>query len=91
MVAIVEDGPTPDNSSDSRSASTGCGAVLRMSESTYMRYARSVGTRPAEVCGWYRYPFSSRSLIVFRIVAGETPSPKRREMVREPAGSAVST
>jgi hypothetical protein len=29
--------------------------------------------------------------MVFRIVAGETPSPNRREIVREPAGSAVST
>ena len=29
--------------------------------------------------------------MVFRIVAGDTPRPKRREMVREPAGSAVST
>ncbi len=62
-----------------------------MSESTYTRYAMSVGTRPADVCGWKRKPFSSRSLIVLRIVAGETPMPKRREMVREPAGSAVST
>jgi hypothetical protein len=51
----------------------------------------SVGTRPADVCGWKRKPFSSRSLIVLRIVAGDTPMPKRREIVREPAGSAVST
>ena len=29
--------------------------------------------------------------MVFRIVAGDTPSPKRREIVRDPAGSAVST
>jgi hypothetical protein len=50
-----------------------------------------VGTRPAEVCGWYRKPFSSRSLIVFRIVAGDTPRPNRRESVRDPAGSAVAT
>src|SRR6185437_12015840 len=32
-----------------------------------------------------------RSLIVLRIVAGETPRPNRREIVRDPAGSAVST
>ena len=51
----------------------------------------TAGSRPAEVCGWKRKPFSSRSLIVLRIVAGETPIPKRREIVREPAGSAVST
>ena len=65
--------------------------ATRISESTYRRYAMSVGTRPADVCGWKRYPFSSRSLIVLRIVAGDTPSPKRREIVRDPAGSAVST
>jgi hypothetical protein len=47
--------------------------------------------RPADVCGWKRYPFSSRSLIVLRMVAGDTPSPNRREMLRDPAGSAVST
>jgi hypothetical protein len=62
-----------------------------MSESTKKRYARSVGTRPAEVCGWYRYPFSSRSLMVFRTVAGDTPSLNRRVSMRLPAGSAVST
>ena len=65
--------------------------ATRMSESTYTRYAMSVGMRPAEVCGWKRNPFSSRSLIVLRIVAGDTPSPNRRAIVREPAGSAVST
>ena len=35
--------------------------------------------RPADVCGWKRNPFSSRSLIVLRIVAGDTPRPKRRD------------
>jgi len=30
--------------------------------------------RPAEVWGWYKYPFSSRSLIVLRIDAGDRPS-----------------
>jgi hypothetical protein len=29
--------------------------------------------------------------MVFRIVAGDTPSPKWRDSVREPAGSAVAT
>jgi hypothetical protein len=57
---------------------------------TYTRYARSVGIRPAEVWGWNRYPLSSSSLIVFRIVAGDTPSPNRRAIVWLPAGSAVS-
>ncbi len=62
-----------------------------MRRSTKKRYARSVGTRPAEVWGWVRYPFSSRSLMVLRTVAGDTPSLKRLETVRLPAGSAVST
>src|SRR5450759_5390071 len=60
-------------------------------ESTYARYALSVGTRPAEVCGCMRNPFSSRSLIVLRMVAGETPNPNRRDRIRDPAGSAVWT
>src|SRR5215467_3619946 len=47
--------------------------------------------RPAEVCVWKRNPFSSRSLIVLRIVAGESPRPKRLAMVRLAAGSAVCT
>src|SRR5467141_85756 len=47
--------------------------------------------RPAEVWGWYRYPFSSRSLMVLRIVAGESPSCSRLAMVRLAAGSAVWT
>src|SRR5262245_2809637 len=47
--------------------------------------------RPAEVCVWKRNPFSSRSLIVLRIVAGESPKPKRLAMVRLAAGSAVCT
>jgi hypothetical protein len=46
--------------------------------------------RPAEVWGWNRYPLSSSSLMVFRMVAGDTPSPNRRAMVWLPAGSAVS-
>src|SRR5881398_781502 len=47
--------------------------------------------RPAEVWGWYRYPFSSRSLIVLRIVAEDRAMANRFEIVRLPAGSAVST
>jgi hypothetical protein len=35
--------------------------------------------------------FSSRSLMVLRMVAGETPRPNFRESVRDPAGSAVAT
>src|SRR5947199_1080377 len=47
--------------------------------------------RPAEVWGWYRYPFSSRSLIVLRIVAEDRAMANRFAIVRLPAGSAVST
>src|SRR5213083_2016886 len=47
--------------------------------------------RPAEVWGWYRYPFSSRPLIVLRIVAEDRSMANRFEIVRLPAGSAVST
>src|SRR5688572_32443434 len=47
--------------------------------------------RPADVCGWKRKPFSSRSAIALRTVAAETPSPNRLATVRLPAGSAVST
>src|SRR2546422_1515155 len=47
--------------------------------------------RPAEVWGWYRYPFSSRSLMVLRIVAADRPIRNRRATVRLPAGSAVWT
>src|SRR5881409_2084273 len=47
--------------------------------------------RPAEVWGWYRYPFSSRSLMVLRIVAEDRAMANRFEIVRLPAGSAVST
>jgi hypothetical protein len=90
IASIVE--PSPDvRRSVRRFRSELAIGPTRMSESTYNRYAISVGTRPAEVCGWKRYPFSSRSLIVFRIVAGDTPSPNRRAIVRDPAGSAVST
>src|SRR5213596_517657 len=53
--------------------------------------SRSVGMRPAEVWGWYRYPFSSRSLMVLRIVAEDRAMANRFEIVRLPAGSAVST
>src|SRR3954469_15282154 len=62
-----------------------------MSASTYDRYALCVGIRPADVCGWERNPFSSRSLIVFRIVAAETPRPKPRDSTLDPAAWAVWT
>jgi hypothetical protein len=67
------------------------GAAGSMMRSTKNRYALSVGTRPADVCGWKRYPFSSRSLMVLRTVAADTPSSYERDTLRLPAGSAVST
>ena len=49
----------------------------------------SVGTRPADVCGWATYPNSSRSDMIVRMVAGLSENPYLREMVRDPTGSAV--
>ena len=40
--------------------------------STYSRYPFVVGTRPAEVCGWYMKPSFSRVAMSLRIVAGDT-------------------
>ncbi len=54
--------------------------------STNSRYARGVGTRPAEVCGLETRPSSSRSDITLRIVAGDNSSPEYFESVREPTG-----
>ena len=55
--------------------------------STNTRYPRSVGIRPALVCGCVIKPSSSRTAISFRIVAGEIPSPLRAAMDFEPTGS----
>src|SRR5271155_1809929 len=54
------------------------------------RYAAAVGTRPAEVCGWYSKPPSSRSAITLRIVAVLNISSNRLEIAREDTGSPVS-
>ena len=51
-------------------------------------YPSGVGTRPAEVWGWDRYPSSSRSAMVLRMVAGESRSRWRLATVRELTGSA---
>jgi hypothetical protein len=52
--------------------------------------AAAVGTRPAEVCGWYKKPPSSRSAITLRIVAVLSVSSKRFDIAREDTGSPVS-
>ena len=59
--------------------------------STKSRYPLSVGTRPADVCGWAMYPPSSREAMSLRIVAGETPSECRSTSARDPTGSRVAT
>lgn len=59
--------------------------------STNIRRPASVGSRPAEVCGAYSSPASSRSAITLRMEAGDSTSPSRRDSVREPTGSPVST
>ena len=59
--------------------------------STKTRYPRSVGMRPALVCGAVIKPSSSRSAISLRIVAGDTPSSWRSAIALEPTGSCVAT
>src|SRR6266436_1796749 len=51
------------------------------------RYAAAVGTRPAEVCGWYKNPASSKSAMTLRIVAVLSDSSKPFEIAREDTGS----
>jgi len=51
------------------------------------RKADSVGTRPADVCGWARYPASSKSARTFRMVAGDSENPYFLLSVRLPTGS----
>src|ERR1035441_3436613 len=72
-----------------RSDSVAAGRLVA-SDPTKKRKAFSVGTRPAEVCGWERYPSSARSAITLRIEAGLRVSWRRFEMVRDPTGSPVS-
>src|ERR1700678_3930991 len=56
----------------------------------YQPHTSAVGTRPAEVCGWYSQPFSSRSAITLRIVAELSASTCRRATLRDETGSPVS-
>src|SRR3954466_13722176 len=46
--------------------------------------------RPAEVCGWTRYPSCSRTAISLRTVAEETRTPGAWAMWVEPTGNAVA-
>ena len=59
--------------------------------STKTRYPRSVGIRPALVCGCEIKPSSSRSAISLRIVAGEIPKECRAAKTFDPTGSFVAT
>ena len=59
--------------------------------STKIRSPRSVGSRPADTCGANSSPASSRSAMTLRTVAGDNPCPIRRDSVRDPIGSPVST
>ena len=59
--------------------------------STNRRRPWSVGSRPAEVCGANSRPASVRSAITLRMVAGDRFIGSRRDSVRLPTGSPVST
>ena len=59
--------------------------------STNSRSPCSVGSRPAEVCGANSSPASVRSAITLRMVAGDRLIGSRRDRVRLPTGSPVST
>src|SRR5687767_4584867 len=50
------------------------------------RYPRSVGTRPADVCGWVNRPRSSSAASSFRTVADERSSLYRRTSAAEATG-----
>src|SRR5260363_422136 len=72
-------------------ASSGSGCAVNI-VSTNSRYARGVGTRPADACGLDTKPASSRSAMTLRIVAGLSSSSEAFDRVREPTGwpSAIS-
>ena len=62
----------------------------RRSASMKRRNAASVGMRPADECGWVRYPRSSKSAKTLRIVAGDRSRPYFLERVRLPTGMPVA-
>src|SRR6266550_3185373 len=59
------------------------------------RYPRSVGTRPADVCGCWRYPRSSRSAMTLRRLAGESWKrphfARERELIASPVATCCMT
>ena len=65
---------------------SGCRCI---SSSTYSRNAVAVGIRPAEVCGWSRYPPAESSAISLRMVADDTLFSSISTRVLEPTGSPV--
>jgi hypothetical protein len=75
----------------SKKSPTRC-VALRSSElgsvmwSTKKRYPLSVGTRPADVCGWMRKPSCSSTAISLRTVAELTCTPGALAMWVEPTG-----
>src|SRR6267154_1553186 len=78
------------NSPRIHSSSSGLNVARAATCCAKKRYAVAVGTRPAEVCGWYRKPASSKSAITLRTVAELSDSTCRVEIVREETGSPVS-
>ena len=56
------------------------------SESTKNRYPRGVGILPAEVCGLAIKPISSRSAMIFRMLAGLSSKPEDLANSLEPIG-----
>ena len=60
------------------------------SASTYMRYPESVGTRPAEVCGWRTSPCSSNRARMLRTVADDRPRSLCSASQAEDTGSPCS-
>ena len=71
--------------------SAGDSGLTLDSRSTNRRYPRSVGTRPALVCGCRMYPSSSRTAMSLRTVAGDTRRLCRSTSALLPTGSWVAT
>src|SRR4051794_30032883 len=59
-------------------------------QSTYQRWPASVGTRPAEVCGWASRPCSSSIASSLRTVDGPAAISASPANVFEPTGSPVA-
>ncbi len=83
--------PRPDSARPITSRSSAPNSPNCSSPSTNRRRPRSVGSRPAEVCGANSSPASVRSAMTLRIVAGESAIGSRRASVRLPTGSPLAT